>query len=216
MLTFNELRITPDNKHLIIDVSVDSEYYFDNILIDSIVIDNQDTYVPNGPSSTPVYTYQVNKDNYDLTYSTPEDCSCDPILEDEDKSYCFTYGIEHNKNVRLILNTKDLGQIGDNMFFVYVISTGEVTPDTPEGFYKPQIMKAVVDLYPYYQTMMRYIKEVENECEVPKRFIEYSLKLKALELSIRTGNYTQAIKYWNKFFKDKMRRSMVTNCSCYG
>ena len=55
MLHFNELKITPDNKNLIIDVSVDTDKYFDNIEIDKVIIDNQDTYNISGPSSNPIY-----------------------------------------------------------------------------------------------------------------------------------------------------------------
>ena len=82
MLHFNELRITPDNRHLIIDVSVDKQDYFQDVILESIVIDTQDTYVPNGPSSNPVYTYNV-EEQYDLTYSLPENCNCNPVREDE-------------------------------------------------------------------------------------------------------------------------------------
>lgn len=58
MVTFNELRIT--NGKLIIDVSVPSdESYYDNVYLDSIVIDNQDTYVSDGPSSEAIYTYNI-------------------------------------------------------------------------------------------------------------------------------------------------------------
>ena len=71
MLHFEELRITPDNKYLIIDVSVDKDEYFDNIVIDSIIIDTQDTYSISGPSSNPVYIFNVEQ-AYDLTYSLPE------------------------------------------------------------------------------------------------------------------------------------------------
>ena len=64
---------------------------------------------------------------------------------------------------------------------------------------------------------MKYVKQIENNCEIPKEFIDLSLRIKALELCIRTGNYPQAIKYWNKYFKNKIGTiTRVTNCSCYG
>ena len=79
------------------------------------------------------------------------------------------------------------------------------------------IMGAVTNLYPLYQSMMKYVKQIENNCEIPKEFIDLSLRIKALELCIRTGNYPQAIKYWNKYFKNKIGTiTRVTNCSCYG
>ena len=62
MLEFRELNITPDGKHLIIDVAVKEHDYYNNVIIDSIIIDTQDTYVQNGPSSKPVYQYKVEDD----------------------------------------------------------------------------------------------------------------------------------------------------------
>jgi hypothetical protein len=51
MIDFNELRITPDGKYLIIDVSINNASYYDNVFIKHIVIDTQDTYLHTGPSS---------------------------------------------------------------------------------------------------------------------------------------------------------------------
>lgn len=216
MLHWNELRITPDNRYLIIDVSVDNDSYYDNIVLDSIIIDTQNTYVQNGPSSNPIYTFKA-EDRYDLTYSVPEDCNCNPVLEDEDKSYCFTYGGEQSKHIRLILNYTDLNvSLSDNMFFVYAIATGTPAPDTPCGFDNSKIMGTVVNLYSFYQQTMCYIRELENDCQIPKGFINMILRLKALELSIRTGNYPQAIKYWNKFFLNQDNKVPTYNCGCNG
>lgn len=218
MLHFNELRITQDGKYLIIDASVDNQDFYDDIILDSVVIDTQDTYVPNGPSSNPIYEFKI-VDDYDLTYSIPEQCNCNPVLEDEDKSYCFTYGTQQMRNVRLRLQADDfsINTLNDTMFFVYVIATGTPSTDTPCGTTNPMIMGAVTNLYPLYQSMMKYVKQIENNCEIPKEFIDLSLRIKALELCIRTGNYPQAIKYWNKYFKNKIgTTTRVTNCSCYG
>ena len=70
MISFNELRITQDNRFLIIDVSVDSQSYFENVLLDSVIIDTQDTFVLNGPSNNPLFVYNT-AGTYDLTYSIP-------------------------------------------------------------------------------------------------------------------------------------------------
>lgn len=55
MIRFNELGISNDGKYLIIDVSVRGQHYYDNVFIDSISIDTQDTYKDGGPSSSIVY-----------------------------------------------------------------------------------------------------------------------------------------------------------------
>lgn len=55
MIRFNELGISNDGKYLIIDASVRTQHYYDNVFIDSFSIDTQDTYKDGGPSSSIVY-----------------------------------------------------------------------------------------------------------------------------------------------------------------
>lgn len=216
MLHFNELRITQDNRFLIIDVSVDNQDYFEDVLLDSIVIDTQDTFVMNGPSDNPLYVYNV-EDAYDLTYSLPEQCNCNPVRVEEDESYCFTYGTQQMKNVRLELSIQDLKVSPcSTMFFVYVKSKGTPSTDTPCGFDKDQILGTVINLQPIYKQTLKYLREVECDCEIPKGFIDMILKLKAIELCVRTGNYVQAVKYWKKFFIKNQCKSPTSNCGCYG
>lgn len=181
MLTFQELKITPDGNNLIIRAVVDEQSFYDNVLIDSVVIDTQDTYVSTGPSSKPIYTSKVG-----------------------------------NKEVNLVLSTSDLGGKLDNLYFVYIIPSGSPSPDTPCGLINSYIIGTVANLYPYFQDIMKYVKEIEGTCSIPKNFIDSSLKLKALELCMRTGNYIQAVKYWNKFFKGKIGSNTASNCRCYG
>nr|DAU83980.1 MAG TPA: hypothetical protein [Crassvirales sp.] len=120
MLHFEELRISPDGKKLIIDASVDKGECYNSVNLDSIVIDTQDTYVPTGPSKNPIYSYSV---------------PTDPTLD--------------RQHVRLVLEEKDLGGIMEGMlFFVYIISSGQaVSPCDSES---SQIMGTVANLYPYY------------------------------------------------------------------
>ena len=182
MLEFRELRITPDGNHLIIYVAVKEHSYYENVFIDSIIIDTQDTYIQNGPSSKPVYQYKVE---------------------------------EEGRHARIMLSTKDVPL--NNMLFVYAIAKGTPAPDTPCGFDNAIIMQTVVDLYPFYQNTLCFLKELNNSCEVPKGFTDMILRLKALELCIRTGNYPQAIKYWKKFFSNNNRVVVTTsNCKCNG
>lgn len=70
MIQFNELRVTPDGKRLIVDVKVPDIKYYENIYIDTIQIDNQNTFIENGPSSQPLYVYTIG-DNIEA-YHTVE------------------------------------------------------------------------------------------------------------------------------------------------
>ena len=64
MVQFNELRITPDNKELIIDVSVKDLDIYTNVYLDYIMIDNQDTFIEDGPSDNPIYTHTIEDEAY--------------------------------------------------------------------------------------------------------------------------------------------------------
>lgn len=216
MIHFNELRYSKDNKYLVIDAAIDSQDYYDNVVIDSIVIDNQDTFIANGPSSTPIYTYKVS-DTYSKTYSTSEECSCSPVRVGDDESYCFTYGLDNMKHIRLELPLNALGiDYCSDILFVYVIAAGTPAADTPCGFDNSKIMGTVVNLQGIYNSMLSYIREIENNCAIPKEFIDAILRFKAIEIGVKTGNYPLVIKYWKKFFSGRKNVSTTKNCGCYG
>lgn len=215
MIHFNELRFSRDNKYLIIDAAIDSQDFYENVILDSIVIDNQNTFVNNGPSSSPIYTHKIAE--YSKVYTIPEECNCNPVLA-EDGSYCFTSGADSMKHVRIEVPVSLYGiDPCKDMLFVYVIASGTPAADTPCGFDNGKIMGTVVNLKAMYNNMLCYIRQVENNCEVPKNFIDSILKYKAFELSIRTGNYPLAIKYWNKYLSNsKPSISTIKTCNCHG
>lgn len=216
MLHWNELRYSKDNKYLIIDVAVDSQDFYEEVVLRNIIIDNQDTYVPNGPSSTPIYSYEV-PDMYDKTYSTPEDCNCNPVRVEEDESYCFTYGLTSMKHIRLELQLSTLGiDPCKDILFVYAIAEGTPAADTPCGLDNSKIMGTVINLQGIYNGMLSYIREMERDCNIPKGFIDAILKFKAIEVGVRTGNYPLVIEYWKKFYSTKECKPSYNNCGCYG
>lgn len=193
MIEFRELRVTPDGKRLIIDASVKDLQYYNDVYIDAIIIDTQDTYVANGPSTEPIFPHKTAADAKTTQEGGGE------------------------KRVRLELDSTALGvSLCDTLFFVYVVTKGAPSADTPCGMDNQTTMGVVANLYPFYRTMVNYMKEVEDECEIPKNFIDVLLRFKALELSIRTGHYAQAIKYWNKFFKGVKSKTINTGCRCHG
>lgn len=60
MVQFQELRITPDGNTLIIDVAIKDLRYYDNVGLDTILIDTQDTFTAEGPSSKAVKFPVIN------------------------------------------------------------------------------------------------------------------------------------------------------------
>ena len=183
MVHFNELTITPDGKYLIIDVSVSSEYYYEDTLIVAIDVDTQDTFTDAySPSSKAMSVYSSDGE----------------------------------KHITLALDKYELGlSPADNMFFVYVRTNGEAAPETPCGMDNMTTMGTVVNMYPFYQQSMNYIKELGSNCSVPQGFIDYILKMKGLGLAIDTGNYDTAIDYFNRFFKGKaIHMTEKGGCGC--
>lgn len=200
MLHFNELRITQDNKYLIIDVSIDSLNYYSDIILDSIVIDTQDTFVPNGPSNKPLYIYEID-DSLVPVYTLPEETNCNPVMVDSLNTQCFTYGEKSKKNARIVLSMADFKlDTENNMFFVYARATGTPRPETPCGLDENQIMGTALNMNLIYKQSLVYMTELIRDCSIPQGFTDSILRLKAVELNIKTGNYIKAIEYWKKFF----------------
>ena len=177
MLSFNELRISPDQKHLIIDVSVQPLPYYENVYIDTIIIDTQKTYSALGPSNKPLFTIDAGQ-------------------------------VKHYRDFI------DIDTLSDNMFFVYAITTGDPSDDVPCGMSDTSILGVTYDKYPMYQQAMKMLNSIGG-CEPSSELIDYILQQKAFDISLQTGNYTQAIEYWNIFFHDT-ERVPKTRCGCYG
>lgn len=130
----------------------------------------------------------------------------------------YTEVIEGNtKSVRLELGTGDLlPTLNDNLFFVYIRTKGTPAANTPCGMDNITTLGVVSNLYPLYQHAFSYIKELSDTCSIPKNFINYILQYKAFELAIKTGHYTEAIKYWKRFFMGIKDSVITSNCGCYG
>nr|DAI45531.1 MAG TPA: hypothetical protein [Bacteriophage sp.] len=65
------------------------------------------------------------------------------------------------------------------------------------------------------QKGLGYLKELGNSCVIPKGFIDFILRLKALDMAIETCNYTEAIKYWKMLNRTQIRITS-NNCGCRG
>lgn len=196
MIQFNTLKITQDGKSLIINASVKDLDYYKDILIGSIIIDNQDTYSTNGPSSNPIYKRSFS--------------STDLVTGKEIGGF---------KKINLTISAKELqdnnGDLNDDILYIYLVAVGTPSTDTPCGMDNINTLGVALNLRPIYNSGMSYIKQVEKSCEIPKEFINFILEYKALDLALKTENYLQANKYWNKFFKNnKVVPLNTTSCGC--
>ena len=188
MVQFNELRITPDDAYLIIDVSILDVAAYDDVYLKDIYIDNQDTFVNDSTPSTKAVKV------YDAPTQT-------------------------TKNGRVTLSASQLETLGlsiGDLLFVYVETQGTPAIDTPCGGDNCTTLGVVYDQHKLYIQSINYLKEVNCDCKLPKHLIDWIIRLKAFELSIKTGNFSLTIKYWNKFFSNTEVTSSSTNpCKCY-
>lgn len=106
--------------------------------------------------------------------------------------------ITNKKDLNITINLKENNVNSNDMLFVYIVF--DILDESDLSKYS---LNTVVNLYPIYQDIMDCIKEINNNCSIPKLFIDRIIRIKAVDLSIRTGNYNQAIEYWNKFFNKK-------------
>lgn len=92
---------------------------------------------------------------------------------------------------------------------------GAPSPNTPCG-------KDVIDIGAVYNKKhilnkgLGYLNELGESCTIPKGFIDYILRSKALEMAIATCNYSEAVKYWNYLTKRPVNTTLTSNCGCHG
>ena len=198
MIRFNELKI--EDNYIIIDVQIEEEKYFKDMYIDSIVIDTQDTFIANGPSSKAIYTKNFN---------TSVDAKKEDIV--------YTQGTDKHNRVRIYIDSKDLNvDIHKTMFFVYVIAGGTPAADTPCRWDENKALHTLVDTQVLYNNMIQYVKEINKDCSTPDNFINAILQFNAIDLALKTNQYPLAIELWKKFYSDIESNVVLPNCGCNG
>lgn len=216
MITLNECRIDPEGKNLIVEATVENLIYYRNVYIESIKVDTDSTYSPNGPSDNPVFSKEFEADYYKV--DTRYDCNSVTVDSSCKCGNVYTSQKAGVKHIRLSISAKDmkLPNLDNNIFFIYVTATGIPAADTPCGMDSEFVMGVAMNLRPIYNMAMGYIKELDSDCTIPKGFIDMILRLKAFDLSLRTGNYPMAFKQWNWLFKNKVSVSPKRGCGCNG
>lgn len=214
MIVLNECRVSPDGRALIIEATVENIRYYKDIYIDSVIIDTQNTFLDSGPSNNPIFIEHFAPTSTDPVVENEEpidlngDCSCMNLLTPKKKG-C--------KNIRLWVSAEDMGlaNLNDDIFFVYIVATGVPAACTPCGMDNQYIMGVAINMRPIYNRAMSFIRELDKDCTTPRGFIDMILRLKAFELSLKTGNYPIAFKQWEKLSKEKITITSK-NCGCNG
>ena len=184
MIKFTELRVQKERLIIVAEVR-EIEDYYDNVYIDEILIDTQDTFVTTGPSANVIYSTTVEGNQKKVTLSLSVNDFTDNNID-----------------------------INKTMFFVYAKAKGIPHP-CPCGFDQETSIGVTFSMCPIYNATMQYVKEVEYTCDIPENFINMYLRFKAIQYSIESGHFTQAIKYYNKFFKG-IGVLNFKSCGCHG
>lgn len=171
MIQYNELRV--EDSYLYLDVQVEDEPYFSNVMIEGARIDTPLTY----GTKTPYH----------------------PIDESEQTRLVSKIFLPAAKN---------------DLLFITPNIIGNPAPDAPCNRSANKI-GVVYDKKVLMQKGLVYLKELGNSCVIPKGFIDFILRVKALDMAIETCNYTEAIKYW-EMLNRKSVKTVTNNCGCHG
>lgn len=182
MIEFNKLIINREGNKMYIDASIKDSTLYNDVYINKVIIDSQDTFISTGPSENPLYTKVIDG---------------------------------NLKDISLELTQGDfLKFLNDTLFFVWIETKGTPSPETPCGEDNTLTLGVVFYLYRLYNYSLNYLNKINSNCIIAKEYIDFILRLKALTISIETGHYEDAIKYWNKFFKSIKLDSINNECIC--
>ena len=189
MVVIEQLRIAPDSQKLFIDAHINKEYYDEDLVLDKISIDTQNTVLQSfdGPSENPVFTYSTITNT-----SRP-------------------------KEVHLIVDKNMIdADLSKDMLYVYFHVKGTPPPNIPCGLDTPYTLGVTFNEGIIYNRMIGYTKEIANTCEIPMGFIDMILQLEAIKAAIETENYVTANKFYNRLINSKSSSTSNINCKCHG
>lgn len=184
MLEFKLIKYDSSEKCLNITVRVKDLPYYDGITIESLVIDNQDTYISSGPSEEPIIKV---------------DYSDQGLKEITFQLYYKQLGLEVETNMLFI-------------YAIAKGTPSPDTPCGMDNVITMSVY--IPPLKSFYSSFMSQLSEVENSCSIPKNFIDSYLKFKALMLCVNTQQLPVAVRIWNKFFtKTYISNGQSCKCS---
>lgn len=204
MIIFDQLRISDDGKRMYINAHVNKADYFNDIYIDSIVIQIADKVSetnPGLPTSDYVYIKKAEENAKELNL----------VLEASDLSRSW-----ESDPKAIAFNRGDMSK---TLFFVYIKCKG--TPDscTPCRLDEETTLGVVFDENVLHQKVMDYTKELVADCSVPSAFIDFILLWNAFKSAIETEHYIPAIKFFNMMFDEvgkSCQSKTIKTCGCNG
>ena len=204
MIIFDQLRISDDGKRMYINAHVNKADYFNDIYIDSIVIQTADKVSetdPGLPTSDYVYIKKAEENAKELNL----------VLEASDLSRSW----ESDPNAIAF----GRGDMSKTLFFVYIKCKGTPGSCTPCRLDEETTLGVVFDENVLHQKVMDYTKELIADCSVPSAFIDFILLWNAFKSAIETEHYIPAIKFYNMLFDEvgkSCQNRTIKTCGCNG
>lgn len=202
MIIFDQLRISDDGKRMYINAHVNKADYFNDIYIDSIVIQTADKVSetdPGLPTSDYVYIKKAEENAKELNL----------VLEASDLSRSW------ESDPKAIAFGR--GDMSKTLFFVYIKCKGTPGSCTPCRLDEETTLGVVFDENVLHQRVMDYTKELVADCNVPTAFIDFILLWNAFKSAIETEHYIPAIKFFNMMFEEvgkSCQSRTIKTCGC--
>lgn len=204
MIIFDQLRISDDGKKMYINAHVNKADYFNDIYIDSIVIQTADKVSetdPGLPTSDYVYIKKAEENAKELNL----------VLEASDLSRSWE---SDSKAIAF-----GRGDMSNTLFFVYIKCKGTPGSCTPCRLDEETTLGVVFDENVLHQKVMDYTKELVADCSIPSAFIDFILLWNAFKSAIETEHYIPAIKFFNMMFEEvgkSCQSRIIKTCGCNG
>ena len=155
-------------------------------IISHIYIDTQDSYLTTGPSDDRVYDHEVVIDD------AKDECNS---TTDDDKV----------RKLRIEIPQENICASLRNNFFIIYLEDGN----------EEIVLSTAMWMRPLFNNFLHWIREINNECELPKNYIYLFLQYQAFITSVRTCNIMEAIKIYNKYFHGlKAIGTNFKGCGC--
>lgn len=200
MIEFNEIRVDVDKDILILSAQIKDDQNYEDVYLDSIIIDTQNTYTENGPSTKPIYKKKISE------YFEEQSL----ILGRRTASRIDKY-----KHFDIEISSKELEvDISKTLFFVYVTAQGTPSPGTPCGEDNKTVLGVAYCLKPIYDKYLSYLKKFTACCTTNKHLIDFDIKYRAFRLFLKTHNFIQAIKYYKQFVLNNTGYTIQNTCNC--
>lgn len=205
MVLFDQLRISDDGTKMYINIHVNEATQFNDSL------NQYDVYLDKMYICT-------DKGVNETAFCDPE--QYEPIYEWEAK--------ENLKEATFIIKTSGPdgfnenfsgATMSNNLFFVFVKCKGTPDPCVPCRLDEEWTLGVTFDVNLLYQKVMQYTRELNDDCEIPKGFIDLVMLWNGFKAAVDTEHYQVAIDFWKRMFfggSHGMATNRTRPCGCGG